>query len=171
MEGGISPGPALLALKEIYGFCLLIDEAHSFISLGSSGRGSFNHWQDLGYDCPLSKVDILVTSLSKGISCDGGFAVANGPFAKELRLQDKAWAARGADTLPTILLLRFLSILNKPLLVQERMRLVRDKARYVTAKLREAGLRVVSAPGSPIICFPVGKHTLYQEFLSQTRHG
>lgn len=160
MEGGISPGPALLALKEIYGFSLLTDEAHSFMSLGSGGRGSFEHWRDLGYKCDFSKIDMMVCSLSKGVSCNGGFAVANGPFARELRAQGELLAARGAESLSTVLLLRFLSIINKPLLVQERMRLMSEKAKYTSDKLKEAGFRVVSSPGSPVVCFPVGKHSM-----------
>lgn len=160
MEGGISPGPALLALKNIYGFTLLTDEAHSFMSLGSNGRGSFEHWQDRGYKCDHSKIDIMVCSLSKGVSCNGGFAVANGPYARELRTQGELLAARGAESLSTVLLLRFLSIINKPLLVQERMRLMCEKAKYTSDKLKEAGFRVVSSPGSPVVCFPVGKRLM-----------
>jgi len=157
MEGSISPGPSLLALKKVYGFALLVDEAHSFMALGSAGRGSFNHWEDAGYDCPMSEVDVMSCMFSKSVGCTGGFALGNGLFAAELREQGKAIDARGVETLSTIVLLRILGLLRKPLLIQHRMRMVRDKAEYVAQALVAAGLCVLSSPGSAIICFPVGE--------------
>ncbi len=155
----MSPAPALIALKKVYNFCLLVDEAHSFMSIGSAGRGTFNRWQDLGYDCPFDGADVMTFTFSKGVSSTGGFALASGIHADALRKQGQALNTRGVESLSTVVLLRFLSILMKPKLVEERMRIVLEKSNYVAAKLKEAGLRVLSAPGSPMICFPVGKST------------
>jgi serine palmitoyltransferase len=156
MEGSISPGPALVALKRAYKFALLVDEAHSFMALGSAGRGSFNHWEDAGYECSTSEVDIMSCMFSKSVGCTGGFVLANGIFANELRNQGDALEARGVETLSTIVLLRILGLLRKPLLIRHRMRMVREKAEYVAQALRSAGCRVLSSPGSAVICFPVG---------------
>lgn len=156
----MSPAPAILALKNIYGFTLLVDEAHSFMSIGSAGRGTFNRWQDLGYDCPYNGADLMTFTFSKGVSSTGGFALANGVHAEALLEQSQMLASQGVESLPTIVLLRFLSILKKPRLVEERMRIVLEKSEYVASKLKEAGLRVLAAPGSPMICFPVGKSAL-----------
>ena len=156
MEGSISPGPAILALKEVYKFCLLIDEAHSFMALGSHGRGSFNHWQDAGYCCPMNKVDVMSCMFSKSVGCTGGFVGANGPFAAELDRQGEILTTRGIERLSTIVLLRILGLLRKPLLIQERMGLVHEKAKYVAGALTAAGCKVLSSAGSAIICFPVG---------------
>ena len=156
----MSPAPALIALKRIYNFCLLVDEAHSFMSIGSAGRGTFNRWQDLGYDCPLNGADVMTFTFSKGVSSTGGFALANGIHADALRKQSQTLDSRGTESLSTVVLLRFLSILMKPNLVEERMRIVLEKSTYVAAKLKEAGLRVLSAPGSPMICFPVGEYII-----------
>ncbi|KAI4199277.1 MAG: hypothetical protein LQ350_004737 [Teloschistes chrysophthalmus] len=156
MEGSISPGPAILALKEVYRFCLLIDEAHSFMALGSNGRGSFNHWQDAGYRCPLDGVDVMSCMFSKSVGCTGGFVLANGPFAAELRRQGEILTTRGIEKLSTIVLLRILGLLRKPLFIQHRMRLVQEKAGYVARALTAAGCKVLSSTGSAIICFPVG---------------
>ena len=152
----MSNGPAILALKRIYDFCLLVDEAHSFMAVGSAGRGSFNHWQDLGYDCPLQEVDIMTCMFSKSIGCTGGFAVANGVYAEALEAHGDTLAERGVETLATPVILRVLSILRKPALIAHRMRLVREKAKYVAETLSSAGCKVLSSPGSAIICFPVG---------------
>ena len=158
MEGSISPGPALLALKRAYKFALLVDEAHSFMALGSAGRGSFNFWEDAGYDCPMSEIDIMSCMFSKSVGCTGGFVLANGIFATELLKQDEALDARGVETLSTIVLLRTLGLLRKPLLIRYRMRMVREKAGYVARALQGAGCRVLSSPGSAVICFSVGEY-------------
>ncbi|KAL9590199.1 MAG: hypothetical protein Q9203_001011 [Teloschistes exilis] len=156
MEGSIPPGPAILALKEVYRFCLLIDEAHSFMALGSNGRGSFNHWQDAGYRCPMDGVDVMSCMFSKSVGCTGGFVLANGPFALELRRQGEVLTTRGIEKLSTIVLLRILGLLRKPLFIQHRMRLVKEKAGYVARALTAAGCKVLSSTGSAIVCFPVG---------------
>lgn len=159
MEGSVSPTPALLALKRAYKFTLLIDEAHSFMALGSEGRGSFNYWEDAGYECPMSEVDIMSCMFSKSVGCTGGFVLANGIFATELRKQGEARDVRGVETLSTIVLLRILGLLRKPLLIKHRMCMVREKAEYVARALKGAGCRVLSSPGSAVICFSVGEYT------------
>lgn len=156
MEGSISPGPALLALKRIYNFCLLIDEAHSFMAMGSHGCGSFNQWQDAGYDCPLRYVDIMSCMFSKSVGCTGGCVLANGAFASELQVQGEKLINNKIEKLSTIILLRILSLLRKPMLIQQRMSLVNEKAAYVASALSAAGCKILSSPGSAIICFPVG---------------
>ena len=155
----MSPAPAILALKKLYNFCLIVDEAHSFMSIGSAGRGTFNRWQDLGHDCPFNGADLMTFTFSKGVSSTGGFALANGIHAEALRAHGQTLASQGVESLSTVVLLRFLSILMKTKLVEERMRIGLEKSEYVANKLKEAGLRVLSAPGSPMICFPVGKWT------------
>lgn len=157
MEGSISPGPAILALKRIYNFALLIDEAHSFMALGSNGKGSFNHWQDAGYDCPLSSVDVMSCMFSKSVGCTGGFVLANGPFANELQRQGEKLINGKIEKLSTIILLRILGLLRKPMFIQHRMNLVQEKSAYVARALSEAGYKILSSPKSAIICFPVGQ--------------
>lgn len=168
MEGSISPGPAFLALKEVYKFCLLIDEAHSFMALGSNGRGSFNHWQDAGYHCPLDGVDVMSCMFSKSVGCTGGFVLANGPFAAELHRQGKVLTSSGVEKLSTIVFLRILGLLRKPLFIQHRMRLVQEKAGYVARALTAAGCKVLSSTGSAIICFPVGESECLQNSMPAT---
>lgn len=156
MEGSISPGPAILALKRVYHFSLLIDEAHSFMAMGSYGQGSFNHWQDAGYDCPFISVDVMSCMFSKSVGCTGGFVLANGPFANELQRRGELLNNGKTEKLSTIILLRILGLLKKPMLIQHRMNLVQEKAAYVARALSEAGCKILSSPKSPIICFPVG---------------
>ncbi len=82
--------------------------------------------------------------------------LANGLFARELQDQGKKLIIRGIEKLSTIVLLRILGLLRKPMLVQYRMNLVQEKAAYVARALSAAGCKILSSPGSAIICFPVG---------------
>ncbi|KAL4954542.1 a-oxoamine synthase fum8 [Aspergillus filifer] len=156
MEGSVPPIPAILALKKVYGFSLLVDEAHSFMALGSMGKGSLNYWEDAGFTCPMSEVDLMSAMFSKAVGCTGGMVLANGIFATELRKQAAARDARGVETLSTVVLLRILNLLRKPLLIKYRMRMIREKARYVAEGLRKSGLQVLSSPGAAIVVFPAG---------------
>ena len=94
--------------------------------------------------------------LTSNKGCTGGFVLANGHFARELNKQRQKVIHRGVEKLSTIGLLRTLSLLRKPMLIQHRMELLRDKATYVAEALKSAGCKVLSYPGSAIICFPVG---------------
>lgn len=132
------------------------------MALGSEGRGSFNYWKDAGYECPMSEVDVMSCMFSKSVGCTGGFVLANDIFATELKKQGEALDARGVEKLSTIVLLRILGLLRKPLLIRHRMRTLREKAEYVARALKGAGCRVLSSPGSAIVCFSVGEYSYLQ---------
>ncbi|KAF7548178.1 hypothetical protein G7Z17_g7228 [Cylindrodendrum hubeiense] len=156
LAGNVAPVPAILALRRIYKFCFLVDEAHSFMALGRGGRGSFEWWQARGYDCPLSEVDIMTATLSKSVGCTGGFVVANGIYSTEVQRQATLRLEAGAEMLSTVVLVRALTLIHKPAFIERRMATLENKARFVCECLAEAGCLVLSPPGSPIICFPVG---------------
>lgn len=156
LEGLSAPIPALLALKRVYNFCLFVDEAHSFLSMGHGGRGSFEHWQDLGYDCPLTDCDIMTCMFSKSAGCTGGMVLTRGGLASHLDQQGQEVYGRGSEQLSTAVLVRLLDILCKPALISWRCAMIRNKGLYAARLLDKAGFRVLSFPGSPVICFSVG---------------
>lgn len=68
MDGDICPLPEIIELKKKYEAYLMIDEAHSFGVLGSTGKGVDDHFQ-----LKTEDVDIWMGSLSKAIPANGGF--------------------------------------------------------------------------------------------------
>lgn len=156
MEGTVPPLPAILALKKQYGFKLLVDEAHSFLSLGSGGRGAFEHWQDQGFDCPLTEADLLTCTFSKSVGCLGAAVLANGEFARHLRPHVDMVSGPCGKGLASSVLVRVLQLLRKPRLIRHRMAMLREKSMYVAKRLASAGCQILGSPGSPNICFPVG---------------
>jgi 8-amino-7-oxononanoate synthase len=68
MDGDVCPLPEIVALKRRYEALLMVDEAHSFGTLGARGRGVDEHF---GLDATC--VDLWTGSLSKAIPANGGF--------------------------------------------------------------------------------------------------
>ncbi len=70
MLGDRAPLAAIVALKEKYGACLVVDEAHSLGVLGQNGRG-------LAEEAKLDeKVDFIVGTFSKSLGSTGGFCAS-----------------------------------------------------------------------------------------------
>lgn len=157
MEGSVPPVPAILALKKTYRFALLVDEAHSFLGLGSEGRGSFEYWQDRGYECPLAEADFLTCTFSKSVGCLGGATLANGEFARYLTPEEDSVTGPCGKGVASGVLVRVLQLLRKPRLIRHRMAMLEKKAFYVAKRLHSAGCKILGSPGSPNVCFPVGK--------------
>ena len=73
MLGDRSPLAEIAEVKEEYGACLLVDEAHSLGVLGSNGRG-------LAEEADVEdSVDFIVGTFSKSLGAIGGFCVSNRP--------------------------------------------------------------------------------------------
>jgi 8-amino-7-oxononanoate synthase len=68
MDGDVCPLPEMVALKQRHGAWLMVDEAHSFGTLGARGRGVHEHF---GLDAAC--IDLRTGSLSKAIPANGGF--------------------------------------------------------------------------------------------------
>jgi 8-amino-7-oxononanoate synthase len=71
MDGDICPLPEIVELKNKYGANLMIDEAHSFGVMGTTGRGIDEH-----YGIAADEVNIWMGTLSKAIPSVGGFIAA-----------------------------------------------------------------------------------------------
>ena len=153
MEGGFPPLPAIVNLKRKYNFKIYIDEAHSFLAVGKSGRGIVEHYQDLGHDLSFKDIDCIGATMSKSVGTLGGILV----------MHDRAWfdaiAARmdtmsatcGGGCLLTVIKMRLLQIIRKPTLVAQRMSVLRQHTVYILESLYKSGLCIHSDYMSPVI--------------------
>ena len=68
MDGDICPLPDIVASKKKYNAYLMVDEAHSFGVLGTSGKGV-----DEYFGVKTDEIDIWMGTLSKAIPSNGGY--------------------------------------------------------------------------------------------------
>lgn len=66
-DGDVCPLPRLVEIKERHKAWLFVDEAHSFGTLGETGRGITEHW-----GVGATSVDVWMTTLSKSLGSSGG---------------------------------------------------------------------------------------------------
>lgn len=69
MDGDLAPLDLLHRIKEKYNALLIVDDAHGTGVIGSSGRGTSEHYS--------ITPDIVIGTLSKALGCEGGFVCAN----------------------------------------------------------------------------------------------
>lgn len=153
MEGGLPPLPAIIAMKQKYNFKIYIDEAHSFLALGKTGRGIVEHYADLGYNISSKDVDCIGATMSKSVGTVGGMLVMHDrewydAIASRLKVMDETG---GGGSLPTVVKMRLLQIIRKPTLVAQRMSILRQHTVYILESLHKAGLCVHSDYMSPVI--------------------
>ncbi|KAK4941938.1 hypothetical protein LTR10_018268 [Elasticomyces elasticus] len=87
MDGTIPDLAGLSSLKEHFGFTLLVDEAHSFLCLGATGRGCVELWNEDDTVIPVANdlIDIRTTTLSKAVGSIGGVPTMLHRSLKRLR--------------------------------------------------------------------------------------
>src|SRR6202012_5344883 len=91
-EHGNRPGrPQLIPRRRRHNCSIMIDEAHSFGVLGSTGRGVREH-----FDLPGDAVDIWMGTLSKALGSVGGFVAGNADLMRALK-----YAAPGVSLFAT----------------------------------------------------------------------
>ena len=79
MEGDIADLPAITSLAEVHGAKVMVDDAHAFGVLGSTGAGTAEHF---GLE---DDVDLIVTTFSKSLASIGGVVAGPEPVIHYLK--------------------------------------------------------------------------------------
>lgn len=85
MDGDIANLPEYLRLKKQYGCMLMVDEAHSFGTIGKTGYGLGEYWLDQGLDFDRKDVDIWMGTMSKSLAAMGGWVAGRKELITYLR--------------------------------------------------------------------------------------
>ncbi len=80
MDGDVANVPAFIRLKKAYGCMLMIDEAHSFGTIGKTGFGIREF-----YDIKGNEVDIWMGTLSKSLASMGGWIAGSKELIEYIR--------------------------------------------------------------------------------------
>lgn len=78
--GEIAPLDGIAALCARHGHRLLVDDSHGFGVVGTHGRGTLDR-----FGIPIGEDAVLVTTLSKTLASNGGFAACTRALAEPLR--------------------------------------------------------------------------------------
>jgi len=148
MDGDMAKVDELVALCEKYEALLLIDESHSSGFIGKTGRGTHEHYGQLG------KIDIITTTFGKALGGASGGCVSGRKEIVEMCRQ-KARPYLFSNTMAPVIVagaIRVLDILSES--TERRDKLERNAA-YWRKGLTEAGfvLKDGNTPIVPVMLF------------------
>ncbi|MER5761911.1 aminotransferase class I/II-fold pyridoxal phosphate-dependent enzyme [Streptomyces sp. NPDC002082] len=149
MDGDIADLPALVEVKRRHGALLMIDEAHSIGTIGTTGRGIGEY-----HDIERSDVDLWSGTLSKALASCGGYVAGSRAAVEYLRYTVPGFVYSAgmtpADTAASLAALRLLR--SEP----ERVTRLAFNASLFVRLAREAGIDVGDSHDTPVVPCIVG---------------
>jgi 8-amino-7-oxononanoate synthase len=147
MDGDACDLPAIAALRQRFGFALLLDEAHASGVYGPRGAGYAAH---LGL---ADHVDISLITLSKSIGVSGGALCGSKPLCDAVLNWGRAciYSTSLPPPLPAAISQAITVIADEP----HRQQRLRDNARTLRTLLRQQSISVTEGD-SPIIPILLG---------------
>lgn len=160
MDGDLADLKQISEIAEKYNAVLILDDAHGDFVMGSDGRGSANHF---GVE---KKVDVYISSLSKGLGSFGGYVASTGSVI-DLCI-NKARSFIYTSALPSFLVEVTLQRLGQNR--EERRKRLGQKVAYLSGGLRKIGYDIRSQTHIiPIIIGNEKKALEFGKFLYE--HG
>ena len=146
MFGDRAPLTEIAGVKEEYGACLLVDEAHSLGVLGPNGRGLAD---EAGVE---DSVDFIVGTFSKSLGSIGGFCVSNHPAMDMIPLAARPYIFTASSSPSVIASTReALKVLNARPELRSKLW---DNAHHLYEKLKGLGFQLGPEP-SPVVAVRV----------------
>ena len=145
MDGDVANLPAYLELKQRWGCLIMVDEAHSFGTIGKTGRGIGEYF---GVD--TSQVDIFMGTLSKSLASMGGWIAGSHALIEYLRYTTPGFVFAAGQT-PTLgqAALSSLRLMNEEPWRVERLQ---HNSRFFCDALKQRGIDTGDALGaSPVV--------------------
>lgn len=96
MDGDFAPMRELANLRRVYGFLLLVDEAHCTLVCGERGGGATEAFGVEG------EVDFHVGTLSKAVGCQGGFVACSRSWKQWLLSRGRSFIYSTAIPIPVV---------------------------------------------------------------------
>jgi glycine C-acetyltransferase len=149
MEGAIARLPDLAELCRKHDAVLVVDDSHATGVLGTTGRGTAEHFNMLG------EVDIITSTLGKALGgAAGGFAAGSDAVCDYLT--QRARPQLFSNALPPTVAASALAAVEYLEAHPERVRTLRENARYFRDQLAAVGFKPL--PGeTPIVPVIVGE--------------
>src|SRR5689334_6537046 len=149
MEGAIAKLPDILQIARDTDSIVAVDDSHSTGVLGKMGRGTAEHFGVLG------EVDVITSTLGKALGgAAGGFVAGSNAVADYLTQRSRPQLFSNA--LPPTVAMSALASVEFIEQHPERVRQLRDNARYFRERILEAGFKPLAGE-TPIIPIIVGE--------------
>jgi 8-amino-7-oxononanoate synthase len=161
MDGDLAPLPQLVSLCERHDAWLVVDDAHGFGVLGSSGRGSLSHW---GVN---SQRLVYIGTLGKAAGVFGAFAAADSDVVEWILQRARTYMFTTAS--PPMLAAALLAALE--VIESESWR--RDHLKALTARISSGltGLRWPLLPSTTAIqALIIGDNAEALSLMESLRH-
>ena len=144
MSGDLGNLKGMLALKDRYNFRLLIDDAHGFGTMGSSGKGTSEHQQ------VMDKVDVYFGTFAKAMAGIGAFVASDRQIIKSLAFKMRSQIYAKSLPMPMVMgaMKRLELIRNRPELREKLWMIVKA----LQSGLKENGFDIgnTASPVTPI---------------------
>lgn len=149
MDGDICNLPELIRLKKEYGAILMVDEAHSFGTIGDCGRGVTSY-----YNVNPKDVDILMGTLSKAAASCGGYIAGNRDYIKYLRYNSPGFIfSCGITPANTAAAYKAIDMFEEE---PERFENLKNNSTYFLDEVKKLGFDVGASSDTPIIPIIIG---------------
>ncbi|KAF4780015.1 aminotransferase class I and II [Colletotrichum scovillei] len=162
MEADVPPLDLLHRLKKDYEFTLYCDEAHSFLSLGKTGRGCLEYWNDHHPESPLpwDLIDIRTGTLSKAVGGIGGIIVGKAVFQDIIRERIDGLDDQDNISLPSSTMVQTLWVLGQPHRISRNLQRLAEISRFCREELERFGIFVYGDVGTPVLPIYTGRPSL-----------
>lgn len=149
MEGSIARLPEILQIARDHDAVVIMDDSHATGVLGETGRGTAEHFGLLG------EVDVITSTLGKALGgAAGGFVAGSAALCDMLTQRSRPQLFSNA--LPPTVAASALAAIELAEAEPERVRTLRENARYFREQIVEAGFAPLAGE-TPIVPIIVGE--------------
>lgn len=153
MDGDFSDVPKFIEVKKKHKAMLMVDEAHSFGTMGETGRGMAEY-----YNLNARDVDIWMGTLSKSAASCGGYIAGSEALVELLRYTAPGFVfSVGMPPSQVAAALAAIDTLDRE---PERIARLRDRSELFLSLCREHGLDTGDSGGTPVIPVITGNSML-----------
>src|ERR687885_179880 len=149
MKGSVARLPDILELAREHDAVVIVDDSHATGVLGETGRGTAEHFGVLG------EVDVITSTLGKALGGAAGGFVA-GPAALCDMLTQRSRPQLFSNALPPTVAASALAAVEFIEQHPERVRTLRENARYFREQITEAGFKPLAGE-TPIVPIIIGE--------------
>jgi len=150
MDGDICNLPKLLELKEKYGCILMIDEAHSFGTVGKRGAGICDY-----FDIDPKNIDILMGTLSKTCASCGSYIAGSKTLINYLKYNSPGFVfSAGITPANTASALAAINIFKSD---QSRLKSLKRNSKILLNEIKNLGYDTGNSKDTPIIPIILGE--------------